>query len=127
MPLRRVAVALAVLALVFVAFAAVNAMIKTDVHGTNDYDCTDNATDPYCACMSTIGDERWCAASKDNDDGGDQTWGTECSDSDCAGVTNCPNGTQVSCSGEYRAFADEAGVRCQDTGSDPGTTRYCPD
>lgn len=111
-------VMVASLALIFIALASINAMIKTDVHGSSEYNCSEAAAnDPYCACMSAIGDERWCGASRTDSDGGGTTqWSTECIDGTCYGLTDCANGAQLSCTGEFEAHADETGVRCTDSG-----------
>lgn len=52
--------------------------------------------------------------------GGNATggWGVFCSDTECTAWTNCANGSRVTCNGDYRGSADQAGVTCQDTGSD---------
>lgn len=121
---KWVVLGVAVVVVVVGAFTILDARFKIDGKNNTEYDCTDNASDPYCACMSTIGDEQWCGASKSDDDG-EQTWGTDCTESTCVAVTTCENGTTLSCDGEFRAFADESGVRCLDTGSDPGNSIYC--
>lgn len=39
--------------------------------------------------------------------------------------THCPNGEVKECEGEFKAYADESGVRCIDTQGDPGSRDFC--
>lgn len=118
---------LVLLVLVLVVLSVAHARIKIKDPSGSDYQCDETATDPYCVCMSTIGDERFCGASKTDPDGTTTSWGTRCTDAECSGETTCSNGTKVSCKGEFKAYADETGVRCIDTGSDPGNLVSCPE
>lgn len=85
-------------------------------------DCTNKV------CTSTIGtqsdacyDCNGCTGIHASD------WNTEAGYNTAWGLTNCPGGAGVRATyGEFRCQADSAGVRCTDTGSDPGRTDFCP-
>lgn len=122
---RRILIALVAATVLVGLLAVLDARIKVDGRDP-EYNCT-NATDPYCSCLSIIGDESWCSGFKDDPNEGTSNWGTDCSGDLCKAFINCTDGSRETCEGEYRAQADEEGVRCQDTWSDPGDSAYCPD
>ena len=120
--------------LIVIAFIVVEARTKSPA-GWSEYYCPTN-TDPVCECISRIGDEEACTGKKTTQDpeggGGETTnWGTECNTNArlCVGWTTCPDGTRLQCLGEFTAQADEAGVRCTDTGGSGGLADqdYCQD
>ena len=114
------------LVLAFAVYAVLEAMIKVDGRTGEKYYCDEDNTDPYCACMSAIGEEEWCHGNKN---GGDEetgvSWGSGCIDELCTAWTTCADGERVECTGEYKAQADEAGVRCLDTGDAIASSDYC--
>lgn len=126
MKMRTVVGFLVVALVLMVSVALIHARYQVD-DKDSEYDCDQFSTDPLCACESIIGDEDWCSGLKNP--GGDdyQSWGTGCIEEGlCHAHTNCEDGSRVECDGEFKVQADEAGVRCYDTGSDPGTWDYCP-
>lgn len=89
--------------------------------------------DPFCSgggseqCQTWIGGG-WCTGSDNGTDWTTTCWSGEPpeGEAECLAQTFCDDGSIVQCEGDYTAKADIAGVRCQDTGSDLGTTDYCP-
>lgn len=124
-----------VLLLVIAIFVLVEARMKSPYNGGSEYDCVGGAwDDPVCVCIRVIGDEGACTGKKTTpEDGGEETvvsWGTECKTDAalCVAWTVCEDGTRLQCLGEYKASADEAGVRCLDSGSDNlPNQEYCQD
>lgn len=127
---KNLGVVVVVAALLVIAWMAANAMIRVDGRDPNEYEC-DGTTygDNYCECMRLIGDERYCGASKTEPDGGTTSWNAGCTEDWCTATVHCSDGeTVLSCSGEYSAQADEAGVICKDVyDSSLATTDYCPE
>lgn len=70
------------------------------------------------ACALTIGDEEgtWCSGGYDSEDF-DLDWFTECDEDRCHAAATCPDGTEISCEGEFEAQAGEGAVYCFDNGS----------
>lgn len=67
-------------------------------------------------CSMSGGEEYW---------GMTITWGTQCENQDFAhGWINCPDGTQLTCNGDYSAQADQSGITCHETGG-YSYSRHC--